>query len=75
MLRQRCVDGLGVEIFEGAHRFLKALQDAEESGFEVGGEALAGESANARLVSIMGPEKVHFASLIDQVQAHSAWAL
>lgn len=90
VLRQRCVDGLGLAVFVEAHRFLKALQvtvssrenddaltqiifacafqDAEESGLEYGGEGVDfNNTTERRLESILGPDKMHFSSLIDQV--------
>lgn len=66
VLRQRCVEGLGAAAFERAYRFLKALQDAEEAGVEVGGESEP-TSTNARLVDLMGVNRVHYSSLIDQL--------
>ena len=68
MLRRRCVEGLGSDRFAEAHRFLKALQDAEESEIEVGGEGVDDNlDSDARLVQILGRDLVHYSSLIDQV--------
>jgi len=65
VLRQRCIEGLGEEAFERAHRYLKAMQDAEDAGVEFGGEGHT--STDAKLADIMGPHRVHFSSLIDQL--------
>jgi len=65
VLRQRCIEGLGEDAFERAHRYLKAMQDAEDAGVEFGGEGHT--STDAKLADIMGPHRVHFSSLIDQL--------
>ena len=81
VLRQRCIEGLGEKIFHEAHKFLKYLQDAEEgdngAGMEMGGEnfneygqllnGLDESSIDAKLRDIMGADKLHYSSLIDQV--------
>lgn len=64
VLRQRCIEGLGLEKFQEAHRYIKALQDDDDFGFDQIGDP---ESADSRLVAILGPEKHHYSTLIDQL--------
>jgi len=78
LLRQRCIKALGYDQFQAAHAFLKAANDADDDvvddddALETGGEQFGGlhdsdEQTQARLVQILGPDKVHFSSLIDQL--------
>ena len=73
-LRQRCVRALGYEQFTSAYTYLKSVQDDEDvdDGLEAGGETFGGaydadEQTQLMLLRILGPDKVHFSSLIDQL--------
>ncbi|KAJ1449761.1 hypothetical protein M885DRAFT_534558 [Pelagophyceae sp. CCMP2097] len=73
ILKQRCLRALGEEPFRQAYAYLKSLQDADDDhGLEAGGEQYGGlhdaeEQAQLRLRVILGPDRVHFSSLIDQL--------
>ena len=77
LLRQRCIKALGYDQFQAAHAYLKAANDVDEEdlvddALEAGGEQFGGlhdsdSQTQARLMEILGPDKVHFSSLIDQL--------
>lgn len=72
VLRQRCVEGLGQSKFDAAHSYLKQIQDAQDIGYEMGGENMVEEEEDEatqqrRLTSILGHDMVHYSSLIEQL--------
>ena len=79
LLKERCVRAIGPDQFRAVYDYLKKVQDADDedldydvddAGLEVGGDAYdaqADAETQARLLAILGPDKVHLAPLLDQL--------
>ena len=79
ILKQRCVRAIGPDQFRRAYDYLKSVQDADDdaldydvddAGLEIGGDAYdeqADAETQAKLLAILGPDKVHLAPLVDQL--------
>jgi NIMA (never in mitosis gene a)-related kinase len=79
ILKQRCVRAIGPDQFRAAYDYLKSVQDADDdaldydvddAGLEIGGDAYdeqADAETQAKLLAILGPDKVHLAPLVDQL--------
>jgi hypothetical protein len=79
VLKARCVRAIGPDQFRAAYDYLKSVQDADDdaldydvddAGLEIGGDAYdeqADAETQAKLLAILGPDKVHLAPLVDQL--------
>ena len=79
LLKQRCVRAIGPDQFRAVYDYLKSVQDADDdaldydvddAGLEIGGDAYdeqADAETQAKLLAILGPDKVHLAPLVDQL--------
>ena len=79
VLKERCIGQMGARNFRRAYDYLKSVQDADDdaldydvddAGLEIGGDAYdeqADAETQAKLLAILGPEKVHLAPLVDQL--------
>ena len=79
VLKERCIGQMGARQFRRAYDYLKSVQDADDdaldydvddAGLEIGGDAYdeqADAETQAKLLAILGPDKVHLAPLVDQL--------
>ena len=79
VLKERCIGQIGARKFRAAYDYLKSVQDADDdaldydvddAGLEIGGDAYdeqADAETQAKLLAILGPDKVHLAPLVDQL--------
>mmetsp|Transcript_23817 Transcript_23817/g.66960 ORF Transcript_23817/g.66960 Transcript_23817/m.66960 type:complete len:997 (-) Transcript_23817:29-3019(-) len=79
ILKERCIGQMGARQFRRAYDYLKSVQDADDdaldydvddAGLEIGGDAYdeqADAETQAKLLAILGPDKVHLAPLVDQL--------
>ncbi|KAG5182830.1 hypothetical protein JKP88DRAFT_146602, partial [Tribonema minus] len=68
VLRERCLEGLGPVVFERAYRYLKDMEEPDIEGEESYGESSLGEGRGvAGLTEILGPSKLHYYTLLDQL--------